>query len=107
MFDSDFKKIFAAHRVDVPDEGFSGRFMRQLPERKSMLPQMVMVFFVMLGLALTFAVHGVTPLLEQINSLIVSISSLQAPSPIAVFTYLGTLSLIGIISYSIAQADAG
>jgi len=103
----DFKKIFVAHRVDVPDEGFSERVVRQLPKRSSMLPQIVMAVFIMLGLALTFAFQGVTPLIEQINSLITSISRLQAPSPIAVITYLGVLGLTGIIGYSVAQASEG
>jgi len=107
MNDHDFKKIFAAHRANVPDEGFSGRVIRQLPKRKTVLPQVVMAVFIMIGLALTFAIQGVAPLFEQINSLITSISQLQAPSPIAVITYLGALGLIGIIGYSVAQADAG
>jgi len=101
------KKIFVAHKIDVPDEGFSERVMRQLPQRKSILPQMVMVVFVVIGLGLTFFILGVTPVLEQINSLITSISNLQAPSPIAVFTYMSILGLTGIIGYSVAQADAG
>ena len=101
------KKIFVTHRVDIPDEGFSERVMRQLPGRRSILPQLVMVVFVMIGLALIFFILGVTPMLEQINSLITSISNLQAPSPIAVFTYLCILGLTGIIGYSVAQADAG
>jgi protein-S-isoprenylcysteine O-methyltransferase Ste14 len=107
MNDLDFKKIFVAHRVDVSDEGFSERVIRQLPERKSIVPQAVMVVFVMIGLTLTFAIQGVTPLLEQINSLITSISHLQAPSPSAVITYICSLAIIGIIGYSVARADAG
>ena len=105
MNDQDFKKIFSAHRVDIPDDGFSERVIRQLPERKSLLPQTVMVVFVMIGLALTFAIQGVTPMLEQINSLITSISHLQIPSPGSIITYIGALALTGIIGYSVAQAD--
>jgi len=61
----------------------------------------------MVGLALTFAIQGVTPLLEQINSLITSISNLQAPSPFSVIAYIGALGLMGIIGFAVAQADAG
>ena len=105
MSDTDFKKIFVAHRVDVPDEGFSERVMGRLPERRSVLPQAIMVVFIMIGLVLTFLIQGVTPMLEQINSLITSISLLQAPSPIAVITYLGVLALTGIIGYSVALTE--
>ena len=107
MNDTDFKKIFIDHRVDVSDGGFSERVIRQLPERKSMLPQMVMAVFIMIGLALMFAIQGVTPMIEQISSLTASISHLQAPSPGAVIAYLGVLTLTGIIGYSVTQVDAG
>jgi len=107
MNDQDLKKIFVAHKVDISDDGFSERIIRQLPERRSILPQMVMVVFIMIGLVIIFVVQGVAPILEQINSLVSSICQLQAPSPIAVLTYLGILGSTGIIGYSIAQADAG
>ena len=105
MNDLDLKKIFITHKVDIPDDGFSECVIRKLPERQSMLPQAVMVVFVMIGLSLTFAIQGVSPLLEQINSLITSISQLQAPSPSAVITYLGVLGMIGIIGYSVAWTE--
>ena len=103
----DIRKIFETHRVDIPDEGFSERVVRQLPERKSMLPQMVMVVFTMAGLAITFTIQGVTPLLEQINSLITSISNMQMPSPISVVTYMCALGMVGMIGFAVAQVDAG
>ena len=96
-----------AHRVEIPDEGFSERVMGQLPERKSILPQVVMVAFVMLGLAFTFAIQGVTPLLEQINSLITSVNHLQTPSLSSMITYICFLAMTGIIGFSVARADAG
>ena len=107
MNEQDFKKLFINHRVDVPDEGFSERVIRQLPERKSMLPQMVMVVFTMLGFALTVAIQGITPLIEQMNSLVTSVSHLQIPSPMSIITYISALALTGIIGFSVAQADAG
>jgi len=107
MNDQDFSKIFTAHKVEFPDEGFSERIIKRLPERKSMLPQMIMAVFVMIGLVLTFAIQGFTPLLEQINSLVIAISKLQIPSASSVIVYIGVLSMTGIIGYSVAQADAG
>ena len=105
MNDLDLKKIFITHKVDIPDDGFSECVIRKLPERQSMLPQAIMVVFVMIGLGITFAIQGVTPMLEQINSLFLSISQLQAPSPTAVITYLGALTMIGIIGYSVACVE--
>jgi hypothetical protein len=106
MNDQDFKKIFSAHRVDIPDEGFSERIIRQLPERKSILPQIVVVVFTIAGLTITFAIQGVTPLIEQFNSLITSVSRMQIPSPVSIITYISALALTGIIGFSVAHADA-
>ena len=107
MNEQDFKKIFTSHKTDICDDGFTERVLWRLPERKSILPQIIMVVFIMIGLALTIAIHGLTFILEQINSLITSMSLLQAPSPIAVLTYLSMLGLIGIIGYSVVQVEAG
>ena len=107
MDDQDLKKIFSEHKVDVTDDGFSERIMAQLPERKNILPQIVMVVFVLMGLALTLAIQDIQPLLEQIGNLITSISHLQIPSLVSVVTYFGILALLGIIGYSVAQADVG
>ena len=107
MNDKDIKKLFSDNKLDIPDEGFSEQVFRKLPERSSMLPQLVMVVFIMAGLALTMMIHGFAPLFEQIASLINSISNLQAPSYIAVLTYLCTLGLIGMIGFAVAKTDAG
>jgi len=107
MDDKHFKTIVTAHKMDIADEGFSERVIRQLPERRNMLPRIVMMTFILIGIAFIFAVQGITPLLEQIGSLIASISRLQAPSTGAIVTYIGVLSIIGAIGYGVAQADAG
>ena len=105
MNDKDFKQLFVAHRVDIPDEGFTGRVIRRLPERKSVLPQAVMIVAVAAGLTVTFAIQGVTPILEQINSLIASVTHLQIPPASAIITYIGALGLMAMIGFSVAQAD--
>jgi len=107
MNEQDLKKIFAEHKTDIPDKGFSERIIKQLPERRSILPQIVMVVFILIGLALMFALNGVAPLLDPIAGLITSVSRLQAPSPSSIVIYLGFLSVVGIIGYAIAQADNG
>jgi ABC-type uncharacterized transport system permease subunit len=106
MNDQDLKKIFTTHKADIPDNGFSKRVNNQLPERKNILPQIIMATFIVLGFALVFVLQGFTPLIEQINSLISSISHRQIPSPDSIATYFVILALLGLIAYSITQADA-
>jgi hypothetical protein len=107
MNENYFKKIFVTHKVDVPDDGFSGRVIRKLPERNSVLPQIVMVTFVVIGLALMFATSGLAHFLEQINSLLISVSQLKMPMPSAIIAYISALALTSLIGFSVAQADAG
>ena len=105
MNEQNINKLFKVHKIDVPDDGFSERIMRRLPERKSILPQLVMSVCIIIGIAATFLICGVTPLIEQVNSLISSIGNLQIPSSSAVITYIGLLSLAGIIGYSLVKAE--
>jgi hypothetical protein len=100
MNDKDFKKLFLDHKVDIPDDGFSERIRRQLPERKNRLPQLVMILFMMIGFVFLFLVQGITPLFDQIINLTESISQQQAPSAGAVITYCSLLAAIGIVGYS-------
>ena len=106
MNDNCFKKLFEAHKDDVPDNGFSKRVIRQLPKRNSVWPQMVMITSVVVGLALMFAALGFAYFLEQINSLLISVSQLKMPTPSAIITYISALALTSLIGFSVAQADA-
>jgi divalent metal cation (Fe/Co/Zn/Cd) transporter len=106
MNDNDFKKLFTTHKADIPDDGFSERVIRRLPERRSVLPQMVMIIFIMIGLILTFAMPGfATSVIEQISSLATSISHSQVPSASSIAVYLGMLALLGTIGFSVAQVE--
>jgi len=108
MHEQELKKIFANHKTDIPDDGFSERVIRQLPNRKSLLPQMVMIVSIIIGLVLMLVTPGFAPFVsEQINSLVVSITHLQVPSASAVATYLSLLSLLGIIGYSVTLVGDG
>jgi ABC-type uncharacterized transport system permease subunit len=103
MNDKDFKKIFTDYKTDVPDNGFSKRVVRQLPERKNVLPQIIMLLFIVIGLALVFVLQGFTPILEQINDLIFSISHQKVPSLASIAAYFCVLTLLSFIGYSVVQ----
>ena len=107
MNEQDFSKIFLDNKHEFSDDGFSERVVSRLPKRKSMLPQIIMVAFVAIGLVLMFALRAFSLILEQINSLVASISQLQIPSASAIITYFGLLGLIGLTGYAIAHSDAG
>ena len=107
MNDQDLKKIFAEHKIDVPDNGFSKRITVRLPPRKNSLPQIVMIVCVVAGLGLTLAIQGIYPIFEQINDLVRSIANLQAPTLISVLTYIGFIATFGLIGYSVSHADVG
>jgi len=105
MNEKDLKEIFKAHRIDIRDEGFSERIIRKLPERRNVLPHIIMVAFIIIGLSFCFIIQGITPIIEQVNSLITSINNLQAPSPSSVITYIVLLGTIGLISYPLVKTE--
>jgi divalent metal cation (Fe/Co/Zn/Cd) transporter len=106
MNDQNFKNLFTAHKADISDDGFSERVVCRLPERKSLLPQMVMIVAITTGLILTFAMPGfAVSVAEQINSLITSINQSEIPSASSIAVYLGMLALLGTIGFSVAKVD--
>jgi hypothetical protein len=107
MNEQDFTKTFEACKYEFPDDGFSERVIKHLPERKSIFPQIVMAAFVLLSLVIMFLIQDFTPILEQINSLINAMSQLKIPSASAIMVYFSVLGLIGLIGYSVVQADVG
>ena len=106
MKDQDFNNIFIKHKIEIPDKGFSDRVIKKLPERKSLLPKFIMLASIIIGLVMFFLIIEIAPLVEQINNLVASISKLQIPSLSSVFTSIGLLSILGIISFSLLYADA-
>ena len=107
MTEQKIRTIFKAHKADVPDKGFSERVVRKLSERKSLMPQTVIIVFTMTGVVITLAILGINPLFEQMESLITSIRLLQAPSLASIFSYLGILVSIGFIGFAVDQAGEG
>ena len=106
MNNKEFNDLFKSHKIEIPDDGFSEHVIHRLPERRSILPQIIMSGFILMGLVLTFAMPGFTTLvLEQIHSLITSIHHSQMPSASAIAVYLGMLGLLGTIGYSVARVD--
>jgi len=106
MKNEELKKLFGTQKTNIPDDGFSERVVRRLPERKSLLPQIIMITFIMIGLMITFAMPGfATSVVEQINSLVISISHSQIPSATSIVTYLGMLALLNTIGYSMARVS--
>jgi len=107
MNEQDFTKTFEAYKHEFPDNGFSEHVTKHLPERRSIFPQIMIVVFVLLGLAVMFSIQSFSPILEQINSLFNAIGQLKIPPASAIFTYFSVLGLIGLIGYSVVQADVG
>lgn len=103
MNEQEIKKIFTTHKVDIPDNGFSEQLIRQLPERKSLLPQIIMVVTVVIGLGIMFSLRVFVPVMEHINSLVISVSRLQIPSASSIVAYISLLTMTGTIGYSLMQ----
>ncbi|MDR2848773.1 MAG: DUF5056 domain-containing protein [Bacteroidales bacterium] len=100
-----WKGLFEAQRADFPDEGFSQNVANRLPQRKSLLPQAVMLLCVFAGFAISFAITGVTPIVEQLYALVSSIHQLQIPSFASVATWLSGVALLGLTGFAVATAE--
>jgi hypothetical protein len=104
--DKELKRIFEAHRNEIPDDGFARRLNSRLPRRPSFLPQIVIVLCAIIGTTLTIAIQGVTTIIENISGFFSAIIRLQMPSTMSMITYFSMLALIFLISFSVAKVDA-
>jgi hypothetical protein len=108
MKNEEIKKVFQTNKFEFFDDGFSERVIHRLPKRQSILPQLILPIFIIIGLILTFATPGFAPIvIEQINSLIYSISHSEIPSASSISVYLLLLALLGTIGFSVAKVDVG
>jgi hypothetical protein len=105
MNDNELKKFFEAQKIVIKDDEFSELIINQLPVRKSILPQIVMITFILIGISLIFIIQDFAPVLEQIDSLVNSIINTQIPSLTSIFTYISALALVGFIGFSVSQVD--
>jgi hypothetical protein len=104
--EQELKKIFEMHRVDIPDGEFSVKVKKRLPQRTSILPQVVMVLCISVGFILTLAIQGIDPVATNISDFVSAISRLQIPPTVSIITYLSGLVLLSVIGYVVATADA-
>jgi hypothetical protein len=103
--EQELKKIFKAQQTDFADNGFSRGVQRRLPERNSILPQIIMFVCIAIGLTLTLAINGIAPILSQISALLSSIAHLQVPPMAAVLTYLSGFAILILIGYSVVSTE--
>ena len=103
--EQDLKKFFAENKSEISDNGFSARVQHRLPERKSILPQIIMLVCIIAGLSLTISITGFSTIETQLLSLVNSVAHLQIPSAASVMTYLGVLAMLTFIGFAVAEID--
>ena len=103
MNDKDLKTLFVSHKVDNPDDGFSERVVRRLPQRTNILSQVIMITFISIGFVLVFVLQGFAPIFEQISQLGTSMREMEISSIVAVATSLIIWTfLLGTVGFSVA-----
>jgi hypothetical protein len=105
MNERQIKKLFTDRKADLPDDGFTERVLRQLPERRSRFPQVVMAVCIAIGLALTVAAIGLESVLEQFEVLAASMARMETPPLGAMAVYFAVLAMAGMIGYSLTRVE--
>jgi len=105
MDEKEIREVFASKKINFPDDGFTEQLTKRLPERNGALPQIIMIVFITAGFALTLTIQGVTTLIEQLASLVLSISQLSIPSPSAILAYTIVLVLTGMTGFALTLTD--
>jgi len=101
--EQDLKQIFEAKRLDIPDGGFSQQVKKCLPERKSILSQIIVPLSAIAGFALVVVIFGAVPIFNQMLELIMAVSRLEMPSALSLFVYLSGLTMLGFIAFTVGE----
>ena len=103
--EQDLKKFFVENKSEISDNGFSKNLQYLLPQRKSVLPQIIMFVCIVAGLSLTIFMTGFSNIETQFFSLIDSVVHLQIPSASSIMTYLGVLAALAFVGFAVAETD--
>ncbi len=97
----EFSGLFAAHKAEVPDNGFSQRVMQTLPDRSysSPLRYIVVALCALATLAWVFLTDDGF-IVGAIADLVVAACTLSAPSPASLFAYVGLVLLLGTVGFA-------
>jgi hypothetical protein len=104
MNESEFKKIFADHKFEVPDDGFTDSVVARLPARGTLFPRLVMAACIAVGLSLTLFGVGVAPVWEQLKALADALSRMEMPPAGALAVYFSIVAACVMAAYSLAKA---
>jgi hypothetical protein len=96
--------LFAAHKTEVPDNGFSRRVAAALPDRAYSLHNLPLrAIAVAVGAMVTLAVvflFGGDLVIAVVSDLIFAACTLSAPSPTSLAIYGGLIALLSTVGFT-------
>ena len=102
MDDKDLKILFKSHKTDFSGDGFTHGVMEHLPDRSSFLPYIITFVCLLVGIIITVSIQGPSLVAFRIEDLVHAVTSLQMPSMLSVFTYLGGLFFTSMVVFAIS-----
>jgi len=103
--DSVSENVFGALRHDFHDDGFTAEVMARLPQRGSIMPQIIVAVFAMLGVVATLALVGIDAILGRVLDFVAALSRLQLPSALSVVAFFFKKKTMGCIGWAVFQAE--
>lgn len=105
---------FDTLKVELPDNGFSERIVRMLPERSPVLPQIIVGFCSLVGVALAFLLVGAAELTErmvaltgllnvQMLALTEALSRMEPLAPTTTALCVGGAAIAGLIGVALGR----
>jgi hypothetical protein len=97
--------LFSVCRFDMPDAGFSDAVKRRLPPRRSLVPQMIMVTFMLAGALLCVYAVGLHTIADNLHTFTLSVSRVEIPPMPSVATYLVLLAFLLFSNVSMVRVS--
>lgn len=103
--EEELREVFGKGRKEFADEGFTRRVMRQLPQRRSLLPQVIVAVCAVVGIGLTILILGFEPLAGAAQAMAAPLAGMQMPSLVLWLGCLAVAAASTLVGLAICRAD--
>jgi hypothetical protein len=103
--DKELRRFFETGKTEIPDNGFSKKVIKRLPEKVNVLPQLIIMCFTLMGFGAVVAIQGFSLFLENIESMIMAMNSTETFPFLTLMTYFVNMLIMASVSYTLYQSN--
>ncbi|MDR1454410.1 MAG: DUF5056 domain-containing protein [Tannerella sp.] len=98
--DKELEHFFKTGKTEIPDNGFSKKVIKRLPEKTGIFPQIIIACFAVAGAVAAVAIQGLPFFTESLEQMIMTVSQAETSPFSALIPYSASLLILGSVGYA-------